>query len=195
MVGLFGHLAMALLFALPAWILWDGRTGGAFVAFVVATSTLPDLDLVLQSLGLPVKHHGVTHTLVFVVGFAVVAGSVAVAVLRPTLKRWWRLTEDETIPKGTIYLFVTGGLTLGGLSHLFGDLLVADWAEPIEPLWPFVGAEIEIGVAHYTTPWLNGVLLVVAVVLHLAVLVSGTFPVEHRFRRWRTELPTGRSSE
>lgn len=195
MVGLLGHLAMALLFALPAWILWDGRTGGAFIAFVLATSTLPDLDLVLQDAGLPVKHHGVTHTAVFVVGFALVVGLVAVAVLRPMLTRWWRLTEDETVQRGTIYVFVAGGLALGGLSHLFGDILGGDRYEPIEPLWPFVQTEIELGVAHYASPWLNGGLLVVAVALHAAVLVSGTFPVEHRFRRWRTELSSSGVSE
>ena len=183
-----GHIAMALLFALPAWILWDGRTGAAFVAFVLAASTLPDLDLVLGGLGLPVKHHGVMHTVVFVLSVAVVAGFAALTVLKPTLKRWWRLTEDETVRQGTIQLFVTGGFALGGLSHLFADVLASDAYEPIEPLWPVIETEVELGVAHYTSPWLNGVLLVVAVALHAAVLLSGTFPVEHRYRQWRAEL-------
>ena len=195
MSGLYGHIAMALLFALPAWILWDGRTGAAFVGFVLATSTLPDLDLVLQDLGFPVKHHGVTHTIVFVVAFAAVVGLVAVAVLRPTLQRWWRLTEDETVKRGTVHLFVSGGFALGGLSHLFADVLGGDAYEPIEPLWPLVGTEVELGVAHYASPWLNGFLLVFAVILHAAVLLSGAFPIEHRFRNWRTELTPGRSPE
>ena len=195
MSGLYGHIAMALLFALPAWILWDGRTGAAFVAFVLATATLPDLDLVLRNLGFPVKHHGVTHTVVFVLAFAAVAGLFAVAVLRPTLERWWRLTEDETVHGGTVYLFVAGGFALGGLSHLFADMLTSDAYEPIEPLWPLVGTEVELGLAHYASPWANGVLLVVAVALHAAVLVSGAFPLEHRYRRWRAELPPDRSPD
>lgn len=188
MVGPLGHLAIALLFALPAWILWDGRTGGAFIAFVLLTSTLPDVDLVLQSMGFGVKHHGVTHTILFVVLVGLIAGLVAVAVIRPTLKRWWRLTEDETIQRGTAYLFVAGGFILGGLSHLVGDMLAGDSYEPIEPLWPVIGTEVEFPIAHYTSPWLNGILLVVAIVLHLAVVSSGLFPVEHRYRHWRREL-------
>lgn len=190
MVEPLGHLAMALLFALPAWILWDGRTGGIFVVFVATTSTLPDVDLVLQSMGYGVKHHGVTHTILFVVVVGVVVGVLAVAILRPTLQRWWRLTEGETIQAGTIYLFVGGGFVLGGLSHLFGDMLGADSYEPVEPLWPVIGTEVEFPVAHYTSSWLNGILLLVAVTLHLAVIYSGTFPVEHRYRHWRRQLTT-----
>lgn len=188
MVQLLGHLAMGLLFALPAWILWDGRTAVAFIAFVLSTVTLPDLDLILQNLGLPVKHHGAIHTVVFVVGFAAIAGFVAVAVLRPVLRRWWRMTEDEDVRKGTIYLFVTGGLALGGLSHLFADMLGADQYEPIEPLWPVVEESIAIHIAHYASPWLNLGLLIVAVSLHLIVITSGAFPIEHRFRRWMREV-------
>jgi hypothetical protein len=186
---------MALLFALPAWILWDGRTGSAFVGFVLATATVPDLDLVLHGLGLPVKHHGVMHTVVFVLGVAVLAGAVAVAVLKPTLKRWWRLTEDETADERTITLFVTGGFALGGLSHLFADMLAGDGYEPIEPLWPVVQSEIEFTVAHYTSPWLNGILFAVAVALHLGVLLSGTFPIETRVRGWLRDQADGGSPE
>lgn len=190
MAQLMGHLAMALLFALPAWILWDGRTGATFIAFVLATATLPDLDLVLQSLGLPVKHHGVTHTIVFVLGVAAVAGAVAVAVFRPVLRRWWRMTEHETVRKGPIYLFAAGGLALGGLSHLFADMLAADSYESIEPLWPFIEKSVAIYVTHYTSPWLNPGLLIAAATLHAVVIVSGVFPLEHRFRRWKLDLST-----
>lgn len=186
---------MALLFALPAWILWDGRTGAAFVGFVLLTSTLPDVDLVLQSLGFGVKHHGVTHTIVFVVVVGTVAGLIAVAVLKPTLQRWWLMTEEEPVQRGTLYLFVAGGFVLGGLSHLFGDMLAGDSYEPIEPLWPLIGTEIEFPIAHYTSSWLNGILLVVAVALHLAVLYSGTFPVEHRYRHWRRGLSSERTRQ
>lgn len=184
---------MGLLFALPAWILWNERTAAAFVAFVLATSTLPDLDLALQSLGLPVKHHGVLHTVVFVVGFAAVVGVVAVAVLRPVLRHWWRLTEGETVREGTIYLFVAGGFALGGLSHLFVDMLAADSYQSIEPLWPFVEGSVSIYVAPYTSPWLNFGLLLVATTLHTVVVASGLFPLEHRFRRWKLDPSTGES--
>lgn len=191
MAQLLGHFAMGLLFALPAWVLWDGRTGAAFIAFVLATVTLPDLDLLLQNLGLPIKHHGAMHTVAFVIGFAAVAGLVAVAVLRPVLRRWWRMTEGETVRKGTVSLFVAGGFALGGLSHLFADTLGADSYEPVEPLWPIVEQPIAFDVIHYASPWLNLGLLIVAATLHLAIVASGVFPIEHRFRRWTLELPPG----
>lgn len=191
MAELLGHLAMGLLFALPAWMLWDGRTAVAFIAFVVSTSKLPDLDLALQNLGLPVKHHGVTHTVLFVFVFAVIVGLVAVTVLRPVLQRWWRLTEDETVQKGTLYLFVTGGLALGGLSHLFADMVAADSYEPIEPFWPVVQESYAIHVVHFTSPWLNIGLLIVATGVHVVVVASGLFPIEHRFREWKRQFPTG----
>lgn len=39
-----------------------------------------------------------------------------------------------------------------------------------------------------TSPWLNGVLFVVTAGAHVAIVASGTFPLEHRFRHWRVEL-------
>lgn len=183
-----GHLATALLFALPAWILWDGRTGATFVGFVLASATTPDIDIVLMRRGFPIEHHTVTHTLAFVLVLAAVGGLVAVVLLKPTLQRWWRHTEDETVQRGTIALFASAGLVLGGVSHLFGDMLAGDGYEPIEPLWPLVQEPIEFPLAHYTSPWLNGFLLVAALALHGAVIASGTFPVEHRYRHWRRQL-------
>jgi hypothetical protein len=62
---------MALLWALPAWVRWDGRVNLAFIGFTFATAMLPDLDLVLRSV-LPITHHGITHTVLFVVALALV---------------------------------------------------------------------------------------------------------------------------
>jgi membrane-bound metal-dependent hydrolase YbcI (DUF457 family) len=188
MVEPLGHVAVALAFALPAWILWDGRTGAAFVGFVLLASTLPDIDIVLMRWGFPIKHHGFTHTILFVLGVALVAGALAIAVLAPMLERWWRLTEDESVNRGTVELFVVGGLSLGGVSHLFGDMISNSSYEPIEPLWPLVGTHVQFAVAHYSSVWLNGVLFVAVVAIHLAIVASGVFPLEHRYRRWRATL-------
>lgn len=193
MVTLLGHVAMGLLFALPAWILWDGRTSVAFVAFVLASSPLPDLDLHLGDLGLPVEHHGVLHTVVFVVGVAAIAGLVVVAVFRPMLQRWWRLSEREFVRKGTLYLFVAGGFALGGLSHLFADVIAADPRQLIRPLWPFVDEPIAVEIAYFESPWLNGALLIAAVVLHVIVAGYSAFPLDNRFRDWTAELPAEKS--
>lgn len=88
---------------------------------------------------------------------------------------------------------VAGGLAPGGFSRLFADVLGGDAYEPIEPLWPLVGTEAELGVAHCASLWLNGFLPIFAVTLHAAVLASEIYLIEHRFRHWRTELTPGRS--
>jgi membrane-bound metal-dependent hydrolase YbcI (DUF457 family) len=167
----------------------------AFIVFVLLTSRLPDVDLWLQALGLPVKHHGVTHTVVFVLGFAVVVGAVLTAVFRPVLRRWWRMTEGEDVNRETIYAFVSGGLALGGLSHLLADALAADWAEPIEPFWPVIQTSVEIGVVSYDSMWANLGLFAVAIGLHLPIFISEITPLETRFMNWTVELPNVEDQE
>jgi inner membrane protein len=49
MVDVSGHLAMALLFAVPAWVLWKRRGALAFAGFSLVTAMLPDVDLVLKT--------------------------------------------------------------------------------------------------------------------------------------------------
>lgn len=186
MPQLAGHVGMALLFALPAWIVWDGRVSAAFVAFVVSTSMLPDLDLLLRDLGLPVKHHGVVHTVTFVVAFSAVATLVAVTLLRPLLERWWLRAEDERINVGSLVLFVGGGFVLGGSGHLVADVMATDHFEPVEPLWPFVEEPVALGLFHYTSTWMNVGLLLAAVSLHLALFAVDAIPLETRYRRWTT---------
>lgn len=165
-----------------------GRTSLSFVAFVLATSNLPDVDLTVRALGLPVHHHGVTHTVVFVLGIAVVAGGLLTAVLSQILRRWWHATEGEDVNEETIYAFVTGGLALGGLGHLLADVLARDWAEPVEPFWPFLQTAIEIGVVSYDSFWVNLGMLVVAVGVHVPFVTTDVFPLETWLREWAVEL-------
>jgi hypothetical protein len=67
-------------------------------------------------------------------------------------------------------LFVAGGLFLGGVSQVLGDMLSApDIAQPIEPLWPLVNEPISLDVLYYSSVWWNLGLLVVAVLAHLAM--------------------------
>lgn len=172
MVKLMGHVAIGLLFSTPAWYLWHGRTRLAFIGFVLATVMLPDVDLVLQHVIPGVEHHGVTHTILFVVTVSVVVGLLASHVLMPALRRWWFTSEADVASKATIYRFVIGGLLLGGLSHLFADILSApDIAQPTEPLWPLFDKPIAIDVIYYSSIWWNLGLLVVALLVHLGLAV------------------------
>lgn len=172
-----GHLAIGLLAAAPAWFVWDGRVSLAFVAFVVSTVMLPDVDLVLRLAVPGVEHHGVTHTFVFILLVAVVAGVVAARGLAPHIERWWLRSEGHFVPRGEIYGFVTGGLVLGGASHVFADMLSApDIAPPVSPLWPFVTEPISFDVIFYSSIWWNLGLLLVAGCVHAVLAYRDGLP-------------------
>ncbi|PSQ28005.1 hypothetical protein BRD03_04695 [Halobacteriales archaeon QS_9_68_17] len=177
MVEPIGHLGMALLWAAPAWLIWDGRVSLAFIGFTVVTAHLPDADLYLP--GIP--HHGVTHTLVFVTVFAVLVGGVVEYALKDRLERQFLKERGYTASTGGLFLFVCGGLLLGGTSHIFADLLSApDIAAPLKPFWPVVDGPVVIDVVWYASPWWNEGLLAVALLVH-AALAYADLAVEHPY--------------
>ena len=167
MVDVLGHVAMGLLWAVPVWFLWDGRISLSFIALVLLTVMIPDVDLYLPG----IAHHGVTHTIVFVTLVALIGGALIAPVVPPVLRRWWRRSEDESISPASIYLFVAGGLLVGGLSHLFIDMLSAGSGgnPPLEPFWPFFSGPFSIDFIYYSSLIWNGGLLIVALVGHLAL--------------------------
>ncbi|MFC6835123.1 metal-dependent hydrolase [Halomarina ordinaria] len=166
MVDVSGHFAFCLLFTLPAWLRWTGRTSLAFVGVALLTSMLPDVDLFLRSF-LPVVHHGITHTVFFVGCVALLGGAVAAAL---DTSRVERLVHDATVPRRTVFGFVAGGLFVGGVSHLFADVLSSpDVALPIRALWPLSDAPLSVDLIYYDASLWNAGLFAVAVALHLAV--------------------------
>lgn len=147
------------------------------LAFIGATSTLPDLNLVLHSLGLPVRHHGFTHTILFLVGFAIIAGVLATVVCDGVLKRWWVEKEQSLLSTPEVYPFVTGGLIVGGLSHLFADMLSSpDGGQKLEPFWPVVTEPISFDLVYYSDPKWNLGLLLVAGGLHVGFAAADAGP-------------------
>ena len=177
MVEPIGHLGMALLWAAPAWLIWDGRVSLAFVGFTVAMAHLPDIDLYLPW----VPHHGVTHTIAFVTVVAVVVGGAVEYALKDWLERQFLKERGYSASAGGLFLFVAGGLILGGLSHIFADLLSApDIAAPLKPFWPVDGDPVVIDAVWYASTWWNEGLLAVAVLLH-AVLAYADLAVEHPY--------------
>ncbi len=181
MVDVAGHLGMALLFAAPAWALWGRRSALAFTGFALLTAMLPDSDLYLQHV-LPISHHGITHTIVFVVLVGILAGVFAAKLLTARLNAhsWIRSTE---IAGDTVAVFASVGLVLGGLSHIFADLLSApDIAAPLKPLWPLYPDPIIIDVIYYDAPLWNFGLVGVALGLHLVLFWHERYPLDHRFR-------------
>jgi hypothetical protein len=180
MVDALGHIGMALLWAAPAWLIWDGRVSVAFVGFTLLTARLPDLDLWLREF-LPVTHHGVTHTIVFVVAVSLVGGAIVEYRLKENLQRVFLEERGYKASSGALFLFVAGGLFVGGMSHLFADTLSApDIAKPLEPFWPFFERPYFIDLIWYDSPWWNEGLLAVAVTLHL-VLAYADLSVDHQY--------------
>ncbi|PSP82483.1 hypothetical protein BRC83_09290 [Halobacteriales archaeon QS_1_68_17] len=83
-------------------------------------------------------------------------------------------------------VFAFGAFLLGGLSHLFADMLSApDIAQPIEPFWPFLTKPWSVDLLWYNSPWWNAGLLAVAVLLHVAVAYA-VEPFQHSYRIERT---------
>lgn len=181
MVDVTGHFGMALLFAAPAWMIWGRRGALGFTAFTLATAMLPDVDLVLEGF-LPISHHGITHTVLFVGVVSVVVGAVAARWLTDWLNvnRWIRST---TISERTVFAFATAGLLAGGFSHLFADLLSApDIAAPLAPFWPVYTEHVIVDVIYYDDPYWNFGLLGVAIVVHLLLARYESYPLETRYR-------------
>lgn len=105
-------------------------------------------------------------------------------VVTPTLRRWLERSEDEPIAWKSVYVFVASGLLLGGLSHLFIDMLSAGAGgnPSLEPFWPIVTRSISIDFFYYNAFVWNGGLFVVALVINLALYSVEVTPLEHPYR-------------
>ena len=192
----FGRLAsIALSFAAPAWLLWGRRGSLAFVGFTLVTAMVPDADLFLRRVLPTVQHHGVTHTVIFVLCASVGGGVVVSRTLTGTLNdHAW--IHSDSISRETVFVFSASGFLLGGLAHVFGDLLSApDIASPIEPLWPFYRQAIIVDVIYYDSPIWNFGLLAVAIALHVALDRWETYPIDSPCRTGGDTSPPSISSE
>ncbi len=126
-----GHLGVALLLAAPAWLLFSQfKAGLAFSALAALTAMFPDLDLYVMRY-LFIEHHGLSHSLVFLVPAALVLGAIVAG--------GYLVVSDDNHPALTVYAFATVALFTGMLAHLVGDVLTSpDVAPPIKPLYPIV---------------------------------------------------------
>jgi len=180
MVDLAGHVAFGLMFSLPAWFIWNGRSSVVFITLAGIASLLPDIDLWLVKLfPARVHHHGVTHTVLFVAIMSVVGAVIIAGLFTDRIDEW---IESERFDRRRLFVFSFLGLLSGGLSHVFADMLSApDVSTPIEPLWPVVQGSWGIDLVWYDANWINTWFLLVMIVVHLAVAYLTT-PADHRPR-------------
>jgi membrane-bound metal-dependent hydrolase YbcI (DUF457 family) len=131
-----GHIGLALLFAAPAWLVFDGfRTGLAFSALAALTGMFPDLDIYVMRY-LFVEHHGVMHSLTFLVPAALVLGGLVTG-------GYLAVRDGDRPSAGAAFAFVTVALFTGMVAHMTGDVLTSpDIAPPIKPLYPLVETQL-----------------------------------------------------
>jgi F0F1-type ATP synthase assembly protein I len=168
MVDVIGHFGMALIWLAPAWFFIDRpKTGLTFVGTGFWFGMVPDMDLVLKGILPTVKHHGVTHTVLFVTVFAAVLGPILGWILDRTLggTEWFSEAASRVSLKiGFIAVWVVG------LAHLFADILSApDIAEAIEPFWPLYQQSLGIDIVWYNNPWFNWGLLLVGLLVNVGL--------------------------
>lgn len=180
MVDTMGHLAMGLLWALPAWFVWHDRVSVVFVALATLVAPLPDVDkYVAMVFPNAIHHHGVTHTVVFVAAAALVAGALAAWLLTDRVDEW---VNHERFDASSMFAFAGAAVLVGGLSHLFADMLSApDISTPIEPFWPFFDKPWSVDVIWYNDPLWNSVFLAAMLVTH-AVVAYAAFTMDHSYR-------------
>lgn len=182
MVDITGHLAFGLLFVLPAWYFLADRASIAFIALAAVGALLPDIDLWLTVL-FPggIHHHGVTHTVIFVLCAALVGGAIIAALLHRQVDDW--IGREPGGPRN-LFIAATLALLAGGLSHVFADMLSApDISTPIEPFWPFLDKPWSIDLLWYNALWINYGFFVAMVALHIVIAYLTTPAARrHRFR-------------
>jgi len=168
MVGVIGHVGMALIWLAPAWFFIDReKTAVTFVAVGFWFGAVPDIDLYLQQVFETVKHHGVLHTVLAVSLIALFVGPLVGWLLKRAIggSDWFSSkAEDRAASFGFLMVWIAG------LSHIFADILSApDIAEAIEPLWPLYQQSVGIDLVWYDNPMFNWGLFVVGIGLNIAL--------------------------
>ena len=157
-----GHYGLALILAAPVAYVLGRRAGTVFAMFVLVTALLPDLDLVIPGL----EHHGLTHTVAFVVLTPPVIG-----VLVTVIYGLYRSTRGDArhpildVPR--VLVWATLGSFLGLASHLLADLLLVVPVTPISPLAPFDDRVVVFDVFRVGNVWRNLSLFALGLALNI----------------------------
>ncbi|WP_440006697.1 metal-dependent hydrolase [Halomicrococcus sp. SG-WS-1] len=160
-----GHYGVALLVSAPAAFVLGRRAGTVFSAFVLLTAVLPDVDKHVPG----VRHHGVTHTLLFGVASGVVVGLLATGLL-VTYVRFAGPVRSSRLTARNAFEWAAAGAFLGVLSHVTADVLVVlPGTQPVSPFWPLFERKITVETIPLGAPARNLALLVVGLGVHVLV--------------------------
>lgn len=165
-----GHIGLALLFAAPAWLAFEEFGAGlAFSTLAALTGMFPDLDIYAMRYVF-VEHHGLMHSLTFLIPAALVVGGIVTG-------GYLAIRKDDHPSAAAVYGFVTLALFVGMFAHMTGDVLTSpDIAPPIKPLYPIVDARFVLDAAFVKSNlWNLGPLA-------LGLLVQGTLAVRGYLR-------------
>lgn len=168
-----GHLGLALLFAAPAWLVFGQlKAGAAFSALAATTAMFPDIDLVAMRV-LFIEHHGISHSLVFLIPAALVLGGVVTAGYLAIRDRTGRPTKSSRSVTA-LYAFATLALFTGMLAHLAGDVLTSpDVAPPIKPLMPITDSALYLDAAFVKSNLWNLGTLALGITVQTAFGIRG----------------------
>lgn len=177
-----GHIGGALLVSAPTTRVLGPRQSLWFTACAVFGSRLPDVDTVL-----PLPHHGVTHTLAFVLAFSVGLG-VATFVVAEAYVPAEVASVELRLPPRTLLALTAGGLFVGGGSHVVLDILsVGTGTTPklLHPLWPLRSNRVGYAIIPVRAAYTNLGLLAAGAAVYVwgYVTVPDTAPVR-TVRRW-----------
>lgn len=178
-----GHIGGALVMSAPFVRVLGPRQSLWFAAFAVFGGRLPDIDTTL-----PIPHHGITHTIIFVVASSLVLGIVAAAIVE-----WYPpaavATATLSLSSRTVFVLTVGGLFVGGISHIILDILSVGTAianpKPLHPLWPLHSRRVGLALIPVRAAYTNFGLLAIGAIVFIAVyLAVHDPPLMQKIRKW-----------
>lgn len=162
-----GHIGLALLFAAPAWLVFEEfKAGLAFSALAALTGMFPDLDIYVMR-HVFIEHHGLMHSLTFLIPAALVVGGILTG-------GYLAVRSSDRPSAAAVYGFVTLALFVGMFAHMTGDVLTSpDIAPPVKPLYPVVDQRFVLDAAFVKSNLWNLGTLALGIVTQGALAVRG----------------------
>jgi membrane-bound metal-dependent hydrolase YbcI (DUF457 family) len=153
-----GHYGISLLLSFPFIIIADDWYSAVVVLAIISSTMMPDKEVATQFL----SRRGFTHTIWFVVLYAVVAATIVTGLLGGLSNGVGGFSEliPDLVNDKRVWVSVVIGGGVGVFGHLVGDIVVGGSSKPVvKPLWPVSSIRVRTGTFHHDNPMINGGLL------------------------------------